>query len=334
MPDREYIQRLADEQFSGELREAFLGAIEGISDEVKLSEIEARIRRGDVEGAIAAAGVTAAAFEGVRYAIRRSVAAGGRETVKQVALGINYEPGNERAERRTDQIHTELIREVTEETRDAIRDEVRAGIERGENPRETARRIRGTWDRQAGKFRGGTIGLTRHQAEVVRRARDELASGDPEQMRKYLGRKLRDRRHDRSVIKAIREARGLSKEQIDRMEASYRRRWTQHRAETIGRDQSLEALTQGQEEAVDQAIDSGTVSEDLVVKEWVVTRDGREREAHAAIPGMNQGGVPKDEMFDTPYGPLRRPRDRSSPGSVPENTIQCRCSMTYRIRRR
>ena len=351
MPDKEYIQRLADERYTGEIRNRFEEALEQVSDGIVLEKVARRIEDGDWEGALEAIGLTVAAFEGVREATQGAAAAGGRETLKQVGIAVDFDPGAPRAQRRVDELHTDYIREVTDETRAAIRDEIEQGLSRGENPRDTARRIRGTWDKQAGKHRGGVIGLTRHQASVVRYAREQLEeaselmrayqqTGDTdalyagrEQYRRYLGRKLRDRRHDSSVLKAIDEGRPLTKDQIERFETSYRRRWTNYRAETIARDQSLEALSMGQEEAMDQAVEAGEVAEEEIVKEWVVTRDGREREAHAAIPSRNAGGVPRDEMFDTMHGDLRRPRDRNSPGSVAENVIQCRCSMFMRVRR-
>lgn len=333
MADREYLQRLADERYTGELRNAILEAIEDIADSARLSDIAERIQAGDVDSAIAAAAVSAQAFEKVREAELRAARAAGAATAKEVGLRIQFDREHERVRQAIDGLHTALIREVTEETRAAIRDEIEDGMRRGVNPRDTARRIRGTYDRDKGRHVGGVIGLTRHQASVVRRAREELESGDPEQMRRYLGRKLRDRRHDRTIIKAIREGKALTQSQIEAMSSAYRRRWTQHRAETIGRDQALEALTQGQELAIDQALDENAVDEGQLVKQWVVPRDGREREDHAAIPGMNQGGVPRGEHFDTPAGPMKRPRDRGSPGGTPENTINCRCTTTYVVRR-
>ena len=332
--DKRYILRLAEDRYDGEIRNRFEEAIERIQDDAVLAEIERRIRDGDLEGAVAAAGVSAAAFDGVRESTRRALEAGGSATVREVALGVDFNAGNPRAARRVDELHTQLIREVTDETRAAIRDEIEAGLERGENPKETARRIRGRWNSQHKRFDGGVIGLTRHQAATVRKARSELASGDPKQLRQDLGRKLRDKRYDRSVLKAINEGKGLTQEQIDRMEAAYRRKWVQHRAETIARDQSLEALTQGQEEAMDQAVERGTVSDDDVIEEWVHSGDRRVRDMHEAVPSMNPGGVRRGEMFKTWDGPLLRPRHRSSPGSTARNTINCRCTKAPRVVRR
>ena len=334
MADRRYIQRLADDRFEGEIRNRFEEALSKIQDDTVLEDIARRIEAGDVEGAIAAVGISAAAFDGVKDASRNAMAAAGRESAKEVGLGIQFAPGNPRAERRVDELHTQLVREVTDETRDAIREEIEYGLNRGDNPKKTARRIRGQWNAQYRRYEGGTIGLTRHQASVVRKAREELESGDPQELRRYLGRKLRDRRHDPAILKAINEERPLTQEQIDKIETSYRRRWVKHRSETIARDQSLEALSLGQEESIDQAVDEGNIREQDLLKQWVNSSDSRVRDAHDAVPSMNRGGVPRNGEFDTPLGPLRRPRDRSSSGSVPRNVINCRCTLTYSVRRR
>jgi len=135
------------------------------------------------------------------------------------------------------------------------------------------------------------------------------------------------------VLKAINEERALTQAEVEKMTESYRRRVIKYRAETIGRDQALEACTEAQEVAMDEAVDKGAIENKDFIKEWVASGDARVRDTHTAVPGMNRGGIRRDRMFETPLGQLKRPRDRSSPGSVPSNVIQCRCSMSIRIRR-
>ncbi|MFW6156474.1 MAG: hypothetical protein ACOC7J_04070, partial [Armatimonadota bacterium] len=89
----------------------------------------------------------------------------------------------------------------------------------------------------------------------------------------------------------------------------------------------------GQEEALDQAVDQSAIREQDILKEWMTAGDSRVRDGHEAIPSMNPGGVRRDKMFETWYGPMRRPRDRQSPGSVKRNTINCRCSLYIKVRR-
>jgi len=350
MPSRDYIQQMAERRFQGEVRNRLEEALESVRDDIPLDQLAEAIEQGDAERALQLAGVsaasataisggltppplpddTAAKFDDMRGATVGAFDAGGRATTETVPplregdgtiLRVTFSPGDERAQRRVDGLHVQQIREIGEETRQLIREEIRTGLGKGENPRDTARRIR------------GSIGLTSHQAGDVRRAEQQLRSADPDELRKYLGRKLRDRRFDRTIVKAINNGTAVSEETINKATARYRERYVKARAETIARDQALEALTQGQEEALDQAVEQGVLRSDEVRMEWVTARDARVRNFHQQIPAMNRGGVPRGQQYSTPLGPLQRPRDRTSAGSVPANVINCLCSQFPRIQR-
>ena len=341
MPSRDYIQRLANDRYDGEIGNAIEAALEAIASEVTLESIASAIESGNEEAVVRLiTDQIPNAFDRVRSAELAAMGAAGvatMETVPAVERGgqriaIQFNRGNERAVRAVDSIHTEMIREVSEETRGTIRDELRASLRDGENPRQAGRRIRGKWNPRTKRHEGGVLGLTRHQADITRRARERLLSGDPDEMRKYLGMKLRDKRFDRTVINAIENGTAIPRAKAENMAAAYRRRSVQRRAETIARDQSLAALDEGQDQAFNQAQDQGAIREEDVVEEWITSRDARVRDVHQAVPTMNRGGVRRGEMFETMLGPLLKPRDRTSPGSVPGNVIQCRCTRFMRVR--
>ncbi len=339
MPKRTYIQDLADSRYSGEIRNGFLESISDIAAGVTLEELANRIDNPEV--VIEVLDLRDESWDKVRAATAAGFGAAGKATMDTIPaierggqkIKIAFDTGSPRAAQAVDNLHTNLIREISEDSRAAIANEIRDGLERGKNPRAIARNIRGTYNYQAKRYDNGVLGLTRQQQKWVSNAERQLMSGDPKEMHQYLGRNLRDRRYDRTVLKAINEGRPLKQSEINKMSEAYRRRAIKYRAETIGRDQALEALTQGQETALDQVVDEGAVQNRDILKEWVTSGDARVRDVHAAVPAMNQGGIPRDRMFETPLGPLRRPRDRNSPGSVPANVIQCRCSMYIAVRR-
>jgi len=355
---RDYIQRLADRRFEGEMRNAFLDALDRVAADIDLDELARAIEQGAIETAIRIVGLDPERFDGLRGVAAAAMAAAGRETAKIVPpksepdlnqlggdngprrtrrIKFTFKPGTPRAEAAVERLHTELMRglqggpNITTEGAQAIRSYIRAGLERGKNPRDIARAIRGTFDPRTQSFRGGVLGLTDHQAGVVQRAEDQLRSGDPEELRKYLGRKLRDRRFDRSVIAAINGERDLSEDQIRKMVNAYQRGWIRHRAETVARDQALSALTIGQEEALDQAVEARHVRNEDILQYWVTAGDSRVRDAHGAVPGLNTDGVRRGEAFETPLGPMRYPRD---PRGSAENRINCRCTLLPRVQRR
>lgn len=76
------------------------------------------------------------------------------------------------------------------------------------------------------------VGPTTTQAEYVARARQELASGEPDQLRHYLTRPRRDRRFERVVTAAIRNGKPIPNDQIDRMTDRYGDRFPELRETT------------------------------------------------------------------------------------------------------
>jgi len=336
VPSRDYIERLAQERFQGRLRNEFIAAIDRITEDMEFDRIVALIEAGDVEGAVQAVGLEPERFRELSDASDAAFAAAGNETAKIVRGKFVFQPGNPRAERAVDELHTELMRglnggpAITEEGKRAVREHIRRGLEEGKNPRTIARRMRGTYDYSAKAYRGGMIGVTDTQAKYISNAERQLRSGDPTELRRYLGRRLRDKRYDRTVLKAIRGETKLTETQIQNMVHGYSRKYTKYRAETVARDQSLSALTKGQEEALDQAVSGGHVKNHEIRQAWLTAKDERVRNAHRRIPSMNPGGVKRGEAFDTPLGPMRFPRD---PQGTAANRINCRCSLTVRIKR-
>lgn len=343
--DRDYVERLARERIEPRYRDEFLRALDRLTADFAFEEIARMIETGDVEGAVRAVGLEPAAFANVAAVTSTAVAAAGEETARIVPakrrgadrIRFVFQPGNPRAEDAVDMLNTGLMRglnggpAITAEGERAVREHIRRGLREGKNPQVIARRMRGSWNAAAGRYEGGMIGLTDSQARHVANAEAQLRSGDPTQLRRYLGRKLRDKRFDRTVLKAIREGTPLSETQIRKMTEAYTRKYVRFRSETVARDQALSALTEGQQQALDQAVSDGHIRDSDIVQTWVTAQDDRVRNAHRAIPGMNRGGRPRGEPFRTPLGPLRYPRD---PQGTAANTIRCRCSLAPRIRRR
>ena len=333
MPSRDYIRRLAQEKFDGDMEKAFLNAVDKIKNDLTLADIERKIDSGDIEGAIKAVGLNQAAFSDLSEVTSSAVYMAGQETLKAVPADarVQFKPGNKRAERAIDELHSTKVREITTESEQAIRGHIKEGIRRGDNPRVIAEGIRGRWDGR--RYRGGMIGLTSGQQEWVANTERQLLSGDKTEMRKYLNKKLRDKSFDRDVLEAINNDKPLNKSKVRVMTENYKQNAIAYRAETIARDQSLKALSEGQEAALDEVVENSKINNKDIIRQWITAGDARVRDVHSAVPGMNPGGVPRGDMFDTPLGQLRRPRDSMSPGSVPANIIQCRCSLSVRIRR-
>lgn len=308
-------------RFETPIREAFLSAVSQIKEQTDLEELEQQLRENGLAGATAFfqnLQVNQVFTAAMAIPLQEAISASGR-------LAFSFIPGpavvneafvfNPLVRESAEAIRNyelDLIQQVSNNTRAAVRNAVEADIISGRNPRETARTFR------------ETIGLTPRQEQAVRNYRRALEQLDPV----ALQRKLRDRRFDGSVRRAINESRPLPQDQIDRAVQRYRERYIRHRSEVIARTESLRAISIGNHQANLQMIAQGSIDPEMVRRFWIFTRDERTRAAHRRIPGLNPGGVRLDQPFVTPLGPLLFPRD---PNGSAQNTVQCRCTIVIRL---
>jgi uncharacterized protein with gpF-like domain len=288
-----------------EVRDAFIAAISEVRDNIDLSSLIARLERGDIEGAIRALHIEDASFSPLAEALRKAFAEGGAATVNRIPnlrlptgerVVIRFDLRNPIAERVTATQVGGLIREVSRQTVAGVRSALTAGLMEGKNPRTTALDIAGRINRATGRREGGLVGLTEFQVERARAYALKLAtSGIPAAkavpiFRRYLNKAL--------LV----------------------------RAETIARTETMTALSQAQEEAFRQNIESGKVDPEAVTCRWVATSDNRTRDTHRAMDGQE---VAWGELFVSPSGAtLRYPGDPSAP---PEERINCRCTRLLNI---
>ncbi|MGP9819189.1 phage minor head protein [Salinarimonas sp. NSM] len=329
--------RAALDGFEPQVRDAFLAAIQGITAAAQVARIEERIRAGDLEGALRAVGIAASAFAGFEAAIVAAYGAGGTAAVEMLPRAaardvdgvlIRFDARNLRAETWVREHSSTLITRVVNDQRAAVRVVLDDGLNAGRNPRATALDIVGRVDRRTGRREGGIVGLTEAQARYVVNARAELSSGDPARMRAFLERERRDRRFDRTIMRAINEGRPLSPADVDRITGRYSDSLLQLRGETIGRTETLTAVHAAQDEALRQVVDRGQVRADAVTREWRATSGPRTRDSHRAMNGQRVG---LDGVFVTPAGHrLRYPGDTSL-GAPASETIQCRCTIMQDI---
>lgn len=317
-------------RYGREIADAFMAAIADLATAADLQRLIAAVQAGNLDAAIAALNFEAAAYGPVLEAIRGGYVASGTLATGYfpARMVVRFDVRNPRAERWLQEESSQLVREIIEDQRVAVRQALAAGMERGENPRTTALSVVGRLDRATGKREGGILGLTSIQEQYARTARDELASGDPAQLRNYLTRARRDKRFDRTVKKAIEAGEPVPAETISRAIKQYRNRLLALRGEMIGRTESLTALRAAKHEAYLQAVDSGQIAEADVRRTWRDSSDLRVRHTHRVLDGDSVG---LRQPFVSPSGArMMFPGDRGlgAPGS---ETINCRCDVDYRI---
>ena len=320
------LNRISKEEEAA-FRKAFADAVSDIKKNAVIKDLVDRIDAGDIDGVLIAIGITEAVFSPIEQAIQNAYRKGGDTGAKQVgripdpggqvSFMFSFNVRNPRAEQWLRQNSSDLITEITQDQREMVRQRLTAALSQGVNPRQSALDLVGRLNRVTRRREGGFIGMTSRQAEWVSNARAELQDLSPN----YLARKLRDKRFDRSVRRAIETGKPLNKGAIDNMVSALQGRTVKYRGDVIARTESINALRAGQHESLRQATEAGDVLEEDVTREWDSSGDARTRETHARADGQKRKG---NEPFNVGGYQLRYPGD-SSLGAPGEETIQCRC---------
>lgn len=297
----------AEAQFQAE----FLAALASIRDSINLDALATLLEQGRFAEAFEVVGLAAGRL-GIVYAeqfVAAGIDTGNFLTAEVGEVIIGFDQTNTRAVQAMRNNQLRLVTNFTEQQRRATQAALLDGIGRGENPREVARAFR------------ESIGLTEQQERWVRNYERQLRDLD----RGALARELRDRRFDPSVQRAIDRGEPLTRAQIDRMVDRYRQRALKLRSETIARTEGLRSVHEGVDEMYRQAIESGQLQGDQLIRTWNTAGDERVRTSHAT---MHQQTRLIGEPFSSGAGNLTL-----HPGSfgVGMEDINCRCVVSTRI---
>lgn len=317
----------------------FARAIESIRSQAVLSVIADLIAAGEVEAVTTALGIDAARFSLLAERLREAFIAGAKEgTVElpvmargrgrsRMRVAFTFDLTSPGVQAWLTANGGRMITGIVEDQRRMIVETIRAGVLAGQGPRQTALEIVGRIG-ETGRRTGGLVGLTADQAQYVRNARAALESGDAAQMRGYLDRKLRDKRFDGIVKRAIKAAKPVAAADVQRIIARYADRLLKARGENIARTEVIGAFNAAREEAFRQAIAAGGLAPENVTGTWSATGDTRTRHTHMAMNGQKRKfGQP----FTSPSGArLMYPGDTSL-GAPASEIINCRCMKVYRV---
>ncbi|MEJ7831334.1 MAG: phage minor head protein [Nocardioides sp.] len=312
----ERLNRLVDQQ-EARIANIFRTAISELKGELDLEKLATELEQGRVNAALDRLKFAA---DSLGAASNVAFVTSGQSTadfLTNAGVGrILFDQVNLNAVAMMQASRLDLIREFTAEQLRATSLALVTGVESGTNPRAAARNFR------------DSVGLTTMQWTHVAsyRAALERAGVDGEAAQNALGRALRDKRGDKTVLAAARAGRRIPADRIDLMVSRYTDRYVKHRAEVIGRTEAMRAVNQGNEESYRQAIAAGTITEDQLRREWRTRLDGRERRTHLFLNGQVRGW---GETWITENGQLRYPGDPAAPA---KETIQCRCAILTRIR--
>lgn len=223
-------------------------------------------------------------------------------------VDVDFDSLNPSTRRHMASYALDRIVQMTTAQREAIRDAImKQSVLQGINPNEVARTIR------------LSIGLTSYQGTVVDSFRLGLRQLDP----RVLERRLRDRRYDKTLNRAIETNTPLTDDQINDMVDAYHRRFVALRARTIARTEALRATSFGGLARAQQVLDENPDLE--VTKRWLSTDDERTRDTHVDLNGREVEGM-ETEFTTTKGNKIRWPLDVEA---AAEETINCRCTLQW-----
>lgn len=310
-------------EYDGQIERAFLEAIRSKANSINLAELANAIEARDFNRAVNIAGLTRADLFPFDTLITSAYVAGGQTIpLAKPAFAVNFgfDGRAVRAEAWAREHVGGLVTNIVNEQQEMLRTVITEQLAEGINPRQIASRISGA--KVGNRRQGGFIGLSSPQQQYLKNAREDL-EGLSE---RYFTRKLRDRRFDSVVRKALDSKTPLSNRDISRIAEAYSERMLHHRAEVIARSESITALRAGRDEGVKQAIEQGAMQN--VKKEWDATGDARTRPDHLSMSGQI---VDMEKPFTAPDGSLLMYPGDVSLGASASQTTMCRCTTFYTV---
>lgn len=301
----EIVHRIAD-RLGGGVASAFVRAIARKKASVDMVDLASAVASGDtntIEAALGVGDMTALFLGGDALAdhlekiaaVTGQTSAGVLSDVLGVEVRFNAIDPNVIVYAR-EQAGT-LIRAVSEDTVEAVRIVLAQGAWQGLTVDQQARAIR------------EIIGLPPNWAEAPLNLATELRDG------RFTSARRLSAVEKAQIRKRLREG-TMTDEFVERMQGRYAASLINRRAKNIARTESSRAAHHGLRQSWKQAVRDGHLPE-TARRVWVVTPDDRLRPTHAAIPGLNEGGVGFDEPFATPSGSVMDPPYEPN----------CRCSM-------
>lgn len=322
------------DKYAPAIRDAVLSGIRDIRDNARLADIIRMIEANDVDGALRALGYNPAVFNKYYLMMMQAFEQGGllmmaaqpryTDDGTGVQTMLRFNVRNPRAEQWLAERSSSMVTNIEQDVREAVRSTLQDGMERGANPRSVALDLVGRYNRTTGHREGGVVGLGEREQYWSRSVRQKLLSLDES----YFDMKLRDKRFDGIVRKAIADGKPLTAEQVTKLVDRYRERALKHRGDTIGRTEALAALNRSNWEATRQALEQSGLPLAAAHKIWDSAGDARVRNSHREMDGQRVG---IDEPFVTPSGArLMHPHDTSL-GAPGRETIACRCRVNYDV---
>ncbi|WP_375553392.1 phage minor head protein [Roseovarius mucosus] len=304
------------------IRKAFQEAIQRARGSIDQGALIAALDARDIERAVQLLRLNQAALFPLTDAVRSAYVAGADLVAPilpaTIAGVFAFDGLHPRAQAWLAEHSATLVQGIVEDSLNATRKALVAGLQENRGTRAVAREITGQMI--GGQRRGGILGLTSEQTDYAISARSELTNLDGN----YFTRKLRDKRFDAKVRRAMKSGKALTQAEIDQITGRYKDRMLAHRGRLIAQNETFTAQAQGRAEAMRQVLARDDV--EAVTKRWQHSPQERGRPDHIAMDGTV---IDFDEDFVFADARMSQPHD---PRGGAKHSAFCKCIAVYRVR--
>jgi hypothetical protein len=323
-----------------EVKRAFMASVVDLQAGVNWPLLLQRLEAGDIDGAVAALNISAAAWAEYSSVMTAAYARAGASTMAQIRMvgiapvGVRFDMANPRAERWIRQNVAEMVVGFANEQIEVARNVIGAGYARGDGPRTIAIELGGRVTN--GTRQGGVLGLDAPRAARLEKV--SVGMRTPEGVQSLVIKREDGTLAMRYKVNPATEKRILSAYNAGTAvpddaraisERQYRNALLQARADTVAATETGNAVLNSRDEAFRQTMEQQGIRPDQVVKRW---RHGGGPTAHHRPDHYAMGGtdvVGMDAPFVFPDGTaMLFPHD---PAGGARHNINCRCSVEYKV---
>lgn len=317
-------------QYGPQIAKAFLSAMAKARSAVDQKAVIAALDAKNLDGAVQLLRIDQSTMFELQEAIRSTFIGGGQATEVALPIGIrgsfSFNGRHLRAEAWIANEGAALIQGIEADSMEMTRRVITAGLQEGQSSATIARQITGTLNRITGRREGGALGLTVQQADSILSGRAKLASGDRAAMQEYLQLKLRDRRYDAMVKRAIKDGKPVAPANLETIIKAHTSKALKYRGEMIAKNEAFSAQAAGRDEAYRQMLERPDVAD--VTARWQHNLSQVPRLDHVAMDGTVIS-LKRGQVFQFPDVAMKHPHD---PAGGAKHSIGCRCIAVYRVK--
>lgn len=325
-----------------EIKRAFMASVVDLQAGVNWPLLLQRLEAGDIDGAVEALNINAAAWAEYSSVMTAAYARAGASTMAQIQMvgiapvGVRFDMTNPRAQEWIRQNVAESVVGFTREQIDVARNVIGAGYARGDGPRTIAIELGGRVTN--GTRQGGVLGLDAQRAARLEKV--SVGMRTPEGVQSLVIKRedgtlaMRYKVNpatEKRIIAAYNAGTAVPDDARAISERQYRSALLQARAETVAQTETGAAVMGSKDEAWQQAAESQGLDASAVVKTWQHSR-GPGGDARITHIEMNRKSV---RGLNTPFvlsdgSVMQYPHD---PAGGARNNIRCGCTCNYSLDR-